>query len=88
MYSGYEYDASILDPSCGIEILANEIYKPLYKMYINSNEPTMAILGLIKKTLMIQIYNLQARKRIMHTRIHDMKFSAQVRKTIKQYYFY
>lgn len=59
LFSGYVYDSSVLDSSCGIEILEGQIFKPLFKMFINANQPTMAVIGLIRKTFSIKLFDLK-----------------------------
>lgn len=57
---GYQYDYPFLDASSGITVEADGlIVKPLFKHYINIEEPTMCFIGLFQRTIISYLFDLQ-----------------------------
>lgn len=59
IYSGYLYDYEFLDSSGGIEVEDGKIVKPLFKHFISIHYPTMCFLGLLQKTIILPLLDLQ-----------------------------
>ncbi|KAK7584093.1 hypothetical protein V9T40_005056 [Parthenolecanium corni] len=64
--TGFEFHFPFLDKSCGIEISKNLIVRPLYKRFINILHPTMCFIGLVIKTVVFPLVDLQAKVFMKH----------------------
>ncbi len=60
--TGYEYYFPFLDDSCGIETVEKKIIRPLYKQFLNIEHPSMCFIGLLQKTFVFPLFDLQVSK--------------------------
>lgn len=68
-FQGFEFHFPFLDNTCGIEISQNLIVRPLFKRFINIQQPTMCFIGLIIKTIVFPLVDLQVRNYIIETQV-------------------
>ena len=79
--TGYLYDFSFLDSSCGINLDDDYVY-PLYKQMVNANHPTMFLICVHSWVLFLPLsyiqvcktYNLVIIKIIIKIKIYEEKY--------------
>lgn len=62
-FIGYLYDVPFLHESCGIKIRNGKVIEPLYKGFINISYPTMCFIGLLQRTFIFPVVDLQVSTR-------------------------
>ncbi|XP_065213291.1 uncharacterized protein LOC135840595 [Planococcus citri] len=66
--TGYEYFYPFLDTTCGITVEDGQVLKPLFKHYINIEQPTMCFIGLFQRTIISYLFDLQVQAFLKFTK--------------------
>lgn len=61
--TGYKYNYTFLDDSCGLTVTPRSV-TPLYKYMVNVNQPTMMVMGLIVKACVVVALDAQVRRHV------------------------